>query len=101
MAKTKDKPWVGLQHDTAENGARRSDKGALKQAKGEWRIGQTIGYAASRAGAERQVAVTLGPMRPEVHASMVGSHLLENHVPSAMADAGDAEATKSAKAEQK
>ncbi len=92
---------MGLQHDTVENGARMSDKGALEQAKGEWRIGQTIGYAVSRAGAERQVAVTLGPMPPEVYASMVGCHLVENHAPAAMADAGDAEATKAAKAEKK
>jgi predicted metalloprotease with PDZ domain len=117
MAKKKDKAWAGLQYDTAENGttsvkaitagspaaaagfqvgdvlvalngAKMSDKEALKKAKGEWKIGQAISYTVSRGGAEKQLALTLAQMPPEVYASMVGSHLLESHVTNAMAEAG-------------
>ncbi len=131
MAKSKDKPWVGLQYDKAENGttsvmaitagspaaaagfevgdvlvalngAKLADKEAMKKAKGEWKIGQSVSYTVSRAGAEKQIAVTLGQMPAEVYASVVGSHMLENHVPTAMAEAGhDAGATKAVKAEKK
>lgn len=130
-AKSKDKPWAGLSYDMAANGAtsiksispgspaasagfevgdvlvaingvKWTDMEAMKKAKSEWKIGQTISYTVSRAGAEKQLAVTLAQMPTEVFASVVGSHMLENHVSAAMAEASqDAKATKAAKAEKK
>ncbi len=130
-SKSKDKGWAGLQYDTAENGttsvksitagspaatagfevgdvlvalngAKMADKEAMKKAKGEWKIGQSISYTVLRAGAEKQIAVTLGQMPGEVYASMLGSHMLDNHVAGAMAESGhEAEATKPVKAAKK
>jgi len=130
MSQGKDKGWVGLQYDKAEdgtvtvkavtanspaaaagfqagdvlaamNGARMSDKEAMKKAKGEWKVGQTVSYTVKRAGAEKQLSVTLGKMPEEVFASMVGSHLLESHVVVATADAKPATEAKSAASDKK
>ena len=116
MSKMKDTGWAGLQYDKAEdgtmtvkavtasspayssgfkvgdvlvalNGAKLSDKEAVKKAKGDWKVGQTVTYTVKRAGAEKQIAVTLATMPEEVFASMVGSHMLENHVVTTTADA--------------
>lgn len=130
-AKTKDTPWVGLQYDKAAengtttvkaitpgspaatagfqvgdvvvamNGAKLSDKEAVKKAKAEWKVGQSVQYTVTRAGAEQQIAVTLAAMPPEVYASLVGSHMLENHVPIALAEASTESDTKPAKVEKK
>ncbi len=130
-AKSREMAWAGLQYDTVENGAttvksitagspastagfevgdvivalngaKMSDKEAMKKAKGEWKAGQVVNYTVSRAGTEKQIAVTLAAMPPEVFASVVGSHMLENHVANALAEAGsEADATKPAKAEKK
>jgi S1-C subfamily serine protease len=115
-AKSKDKGWAGLQYDKAAdgtvtvksvaanspaftagfmagdvlvslNGAKLSDKEAMKKAKGEWKVGQNVSYTVKRAGAEKQLALTLATMPEEVFASMVGGHLLESHVVVATADA--------------
>jgi S1-C subfamily serine protease len=115
-SKSKDKGWAGLQYDKAAdgtvsvksvaanspaysagfqagdvlvalNGAKLSDKDAVKKAKGEWKVGQNVSYTIKRAGAEKQLALTLGTMPEEVFSSMVGSHLLESHVVVATADA--------------
>ena len=116
MSKNKDKGWVGLEYDKAAdgavsvkavtaggpaatagfevgdilvamNGAKMSDKDAMKKAKGEWKVGQSVSYTVMRAGAEKQMAITLDKMPEPVYASMVGSHMLENHVVMATADA--------------
>ena len=71
----------------ALNGAKLSDKEAMKKAKGEWKVGQNVSYTIKRAGAEKQIALTLGTMPEEVFSSMVGGHLLESHVVVATADA--------------
>jgi len=81
----------------AMNGAKMSDKAAVKKAKGDWKVGQSVSYTIMRAGEEKQVAVTLGTTPEEVFASMVGSHMLENHVTAATAAAGYGEAKESKK----
>jgi C-terminal processing protease CtpA/Prc len=119
-SKGKDRGWVGLQYDKSEdgtvkvkavtanspavtagfqvgdvvvavNGARMSDKDAVKKATGEWKVGQKVSYTVLRAGGEKQLPVTLGTMPEEVFASMVGSHMLENHAILATADAKPAD----------
>jgi predicted metalloprotease with PDZ domain len=130
-AKSKDMPWAGLQYDksadgsvtsvkaitpgspaasagfqvgdvlVAMNGARITDKEAIKKAKGEMKVGSTVQYTISRGGTEQQLAVTMAAMPPEVFASVVGSHMLENHVPTAIADAAAESETKAAKSEKK
>ena len=115
-SKSKDMGWAGLQYDKLEdgtvkvkaitanspavtagfqvgdvlmaiNGAKLSDKEAVKKAKGEWKVGQTVNYTVQRGGAEKQISVALARMPEEVFASMVGSHMLENHLVTATADA--------------
>ena len=124
-SKSKDKGYLGLQYDKAEdgtvsvksiypnspavaagfqvgdvllalNGAKFADKEAMKKAKGEWKIGQTVTYTVKRAGAEKQIAATLATMPEEVFASMVGGHMLESHVVVATADAGTGTEAKAA-----
>lgn len=119
-SKKMDKGYVGLQYDKAEdgtftvksvypgspaatagflvgdvvvavNGAKLGDKEAVKKATGEWKIGQSVTYTVQRSGAEKKIAVTLARMPEEVFASMVGSHMLENHVITATADAKPAD----------
>ncbi len=107
-AAKKDMGWVGLEYDktqegtikvkavtpdspaaaagfmagdvlVAMNGAKMSDKEAMKKAKGDWKVGQAVSYTVQRAGAEKKIAVTLGKAPESVFASMVGNHMLENH----------------------
>jgi len=116
----KDAGWVGLEYDksvegvvkvkavTADspaaaagfqagdvlmaiNGVKMADKAALKKAKGSWKAGQAVAYTVQRAGAEHQLAVTLGKTPDQVYASMIGTHMLENHIETATA-AADAKA---------
>lgn len=130
-AKTKDMPWAGLQYDksadgsvvsvkaitpgspaatagfqvgdvvVAMNGAKLADKEAVKKAKSEMKVGSTVQYTITRGGTEQQLAVTMAAMPPEVFASVVGSHMIENHVPTAIAEANTESDTKAAKAEKK
>lgn len=65
------------------NGAKMSDKEAVKKAKGEWKVGSQVTYSVMRAGAEQQIAVTLAPMPEEVYAGTVGQHMIENHMAAA------------------
>jgi S1-C subfamily serine protease len=112
----KDAGWVGLEYDKsvegvvkvkavtpdspaatagfqpgdvllALNGAKMSDKAALKKAKGSWKSGQAVTYTVQRAGAEQQIAVTLGTTPEQIYTSMIGSHMLENHVVATTASA--------------
>ena len=116
-AKSKDKGWIGLRYDKnaagdiavteimpsspattagfqvgdilmALNRAKMADKDAVKKAKGEWKVGQAVTYTIKRGTEEQQIAVTLAKIPDEVFASMVGQHMLENHVTTATADAG-------------
>lgn len=64
----------------ALNGAKMSDKEAMKKAKGDWKAGQSVTYTVQRAGAEQQIAVSLAKTPERVYASMVGSHMIEAHV---------------------
>ena len=73
----------------ALNGARMADKEAVKKAKGAWTPGQSVTYTVQRAGAEKQIAVTLAKTPDAVFASMVGRHMLENHVMAATAAADE------------
>lgn len=120
------KTWAGLQYDTAENGTttvkaitpgspaasagfevgdvlvamngiKLADKEALKKAKADFKAGQVVTYTVTRAGAEKQLAVTLATMPAEVYASALGSHMLENHATAAMAATGTSESAKPAK----
>src|SRR5262245_36182114 len=129
-AKGKDKPWAGLKYDTAENGTttvkaitpgspaatagfevgdvlvslngvKLTDKEALKQAKSAWKVGTVVNYAVKRGSVEKQIPLTLASMPPEVFASMVGSHMLENHVNASMAEAGSPGNITAAPAEKK
>lgn len=128
-SKSKDKPWAGLKYDTEDgvtkvtlitpgspaassgievgdvllalNGIKVTDKETLKKAKSEWKAGTVVKYTVTRSGAEKQFALTLAPMPQDVYASMVGSHMLENHVTTAMADAGTTPNVTAAPAEKK
>ena len=130
-ARTKDMPWVGIQYDdmqtgtlavkavapnspaatagiqlgdvvVAVNGVKVADKEAFKKAKSEWKVGLTVQYTISRAGTEQQLPVTPVAMPPEVFAAAVGTHMLENHVPTALAEASPEGTTgKATKAEEK
>ncbi len=132
-AKTRDLPWAGIQYDegtgtvplavkaiapgspaatagiqvgdilVALNGVKITDKEVFKKAKSEWKVGQTVQFTISRTGTEQQLPVTPVAMPPEVFAASVGAHMLENHVPVAMAEAGTTESStvKAAKVEKK
>ena len=69
------------------NGVKMSDKAALKKAKASWKAGQSVTYTVQRAGAEQQIAVTLAKAPDQVYASMLGSHMMENHATAATASA--------------
>lgn len=73
----------------ALNGAKLSDMEAVKKARGAWTPGQSVTYTVQRAGAEKQIAVTLGKTPENVYAAMVGMHMLENHVMAATAAADE------------
>ena len=78
----------------AINGAKLSDKEAVKKAKGSWKAGQAVTYTVQRAGSEQQVAVALGKTPETVFATMLGTHMLEHHMGTTAATA-DAEAAHS------
>ncbi|MGH7725953.1 MAG: PDZ domain-containing protein [Candidatus Eiseniibacteriota bacterium] len=64
----------------AVNGAKYSDKEAVKKATGDWTVGQKLTYTVQRDGKDVTVPATLGSMPENVYASMVGSHMISNHV---------------------
>jgi len=126
-AKAQNKGWSGLKTDQADggaiavrevqsgspaaaagfqvgdvmvalNGASFADKDAIKKAKGDWKVGQTVSYTVKRAGAEKTIAVTLASMPDGVFAAMVGNHMIENHFTTETASATDAEAASANKA---
>lgn len=106
---SKDKGWLGLEYDKTDataikvkaitpgspaakagfevgdvlmalNGASFADKDAMKKAKGEWKAGQAVTYTVKRANAEKQISATLDKMPEQVFASMLGQHMIENHM---------------------
>lgn len=68
-----------------------ADKEELKKAKGEWKAGQTIIYAAKRKGVDHQISATLGAMPEEAFASMLGRHMMDHHMAMTTAEATPAE----------
>ena len=61
------------------NGVKMSEKAALKKAKGSWKAGQSVTYTVERAGAEQTLGLTLATTPELVYASMLGTHMMENH----------------------
>ena len=57
-----------------------ADKETLKQAKGDWSVGQTVAYVVKRGNKEVKLNAKLAAMPPEVFASMVGEHMVSNHM---------------------
>jgi predicted metalloprotease with PDZ domain len=57
-----------------------AEKEALKKAKGEWAVGQTVAYGVKRGDQDLTLSVKLAPMPSEVFASMVGDHMVSNHM---------------------
>lgn len=55
-----------------------SNKEALKKVRKEWVPGQSVTYTIKRAGADREVTLTLAPMPADVMANWVGQHMLEH-----------------------
>ena len=62
------------------NGVKVADKEAMKKAKADWKPGAQVTYAVARGTAETQVVATLAPMPEEVFATMVGAHMIEDHM---------------------
>ena len=73
----------------ALNGASLTDMEALKKAKGDWSVGQSVTYTVKRKNADKQIALKLDKMPEEVFASMIGRHMLDAHL--AMASAAPAD----------
>jgi len=57
-----------------------ADKETLKKAKGEWAVGQTVAYVVKRGDQEVKLDVKLAPIPAEVFSSMVGEHMVSNHM---------------------
>jgi S1-C subfamily serine protease len=74
----------------ALNGVKTSDHEAMKKAKGAWSAGQKVTYTVERKGESKDVVATLATMPDNVHAAMVGFHLLENHAVTATAASAEA-----------
>lgn len=51
---------------------------ALKKVRKEWLPGQSVTYTIKRAGADRDVTLTLGAMPADVMAKWVGQHMIEH-----------------------
>ncbi len=129
-AAQKDMGWVGLEYDKSQegiikvkavtpdgpaaaagfmagdvlvalNGAKMSDKEAMKKARGAWKAGQAVTYTVQREGAEKEIALTLGKTPDNVYAAMLGSHMLENHATAATAAATETGAKAANKEEKK
>jgi|KBSSwiStaDraftv2_1062776.scaffolds.fasta_scaffold43055_4 S1-C subfamily serine protease len=109
MSTMKDKGWSGVQVDNSDmtairvkavtpgspaakagiqvgdvlvalNGANFTDMEALKKAKGDWAVGQSVTYSLKRKGADKQIALKLDKMPENVFAQMIGEHMLEAHL---------------------
>lgn len=74
----------------ALNGVKMSDHDAVKKAKGTWSAGQKVTYTVERKDASKDLAVTLATMPDNVHAAMVGFHLVDSHAVTATAASAEA-----------
>jgi len=61
-----------------------SDKETLKKAKGEWSVGQSVTYVVKRGDKDVTLNAKLAKMPTEVFASMVGEHMVSNHMTAPM-----------------
>ena len=86
----------------ALNGVKLTDQEAVKKAKGEWKVGQTVSYTVMRQGAEQEIKLTLAKLPEEVFAGMVGRHMLSDHMAlAAEAKPAEVKATTAATTEKK
>ena len=51
---------------------------ALAKTRKEWKPGQSVTYTVKRAGADREITLTLAPMPADVMAKWIGEHMLEH-----------------------
>ena len=105
-AKLKNSGWVGIEFETPDytvtkvipgspaekaglqpgdvlyalNGVplRKENQEALAKARKEWKPGQSVTYTVQRAGADRDVTLTLAPMPADIMASWIGQHMREH-----------------------
>ena len=109
MSAMKDKGWSGIELDKSDmtaikvkavtpgspgakagiqpgdvlvalNGASLTDMEALKKAKGDWAVGQSVSYSIKRKGADKQISLKLDKIPESVFAQMIGEHMLEAHL---------------------
>jgi predicted metalloprotease with PDZ domain len=64
-----------------------AEKEALKAAKGDWSVGQSVSYVVSRKSKEVKLSAKLAAMPEEVFARMVGDHMVRDHMTAATAAA--------------
>ena len=64
----------------ARNGIKMSDHEALMQDKDSWKVGATVTYTVLRKDVEKKVPVTLAKMPEDVYARLVGEHMIANHM---------------------
>lgn len=57
-----------------------AEKEALKAAKGDWSVGQSVSYVVSRKNKEVKLQAKLAAMPEEVFAGMVGDHMVRDHM---------------------
>ncbi len=67
--------------------AMNADKEAMKKAKGDWSVGQSVSYVVSRSGKEVKLEAKLAAMPEDVFARMVGNHMISDHMATASAAA--------------
>ena len=112
-AKLKSSGWVGIEFETPDykvtkvvpsspaekaglqvgdvlyalNGVKLRDenKEELAKVRKEWKPGQSVTYSVRRAGADREVTLTLAPMPADIMAAWIGQHMRE-HAESERAD---------------
>ena len=57
---------------------RKENQDALAKARKEWKPGQSVTYTVQRAGADRDVTLTLAPMPADIMAAWIGQHMREH-----------------------
>jgi C-terminal processing protease CtpA/Prc len=105
-SKLKNSGWVGIEFETPDyrvtkvvpgspaekaglqpgdvlyalNGVRlrEENKDALYKVRKEWKPGQSVTYTIRRAGADRDVTLTLAPMPADIMAGWIGQHMRDH-----------------------